>query len=189
MTQVPSKPVQFGNYQGWKNFPTWCVYNQISKEDPERQQHYHKKGRSFSVRTFQSDMVSAFESFLKGWTAPGSLEGRIVADWLFCGVGVIEWDHVYDLLRGKEIKWVPNELTLAAVTLIEQSPWGDVVSDVKYDLEANNRLRNWTYVEINLWRNNVTARVPSALSDFARKIYETVLQAIDWESIVLYLKG
>ena len=188
MSQILSKPVQFSAYQGWKNFPTWCVYNQISKEDSDIRQHYQSMARSFAVRTFQSDMVSALESFLKGWCSPDSLEGRIVTDWLFCGVGMIEWDQVYSLLRGNEITEVPHDLTLASVILIGQVPWQNIIDWMQIDCKENNRLQTWTYIQINMWRNNVTSRVHSALSDFARKIYETVLQVVDWDSIVLYLK-
>ena len=110
-------------------------------------------------------------------------------DFLLCGLRAIEWDLVYDLLRGKAIKWIPNLLTTAATEMIKQAPWQDVVDGIEFDIEANNRLRDWTYGQIDIWINNVTARQhKTPLSIFAVNIYEVVLSSVDWKAVVEELK-
>jgi hypothetical protein len=183
------KPVEFAEYQGYKNFATWSVIYWIRQQGRETQLQYQRLARTFSHRTFQKDMISAFESFLKGWCPPDSMEASMVRDLLSCGMRAIEWDLVYDLLRGMEIKWVPNLLTVAAIKMISQASWQDVVDNVEFDIEANSRLRDWTRGQIEIWINNVTARQNNApLSIFAVKIYEVVLLSIDWEEIVKDLR-
>lgn len=184
-----NKPVKFGEYQGCKNFATWSVGHWIGQQDREMQIHYRRLARVFSHTTFQKDMVSAFEAFLKGWVSPENMEGNIVRDFLLCGLRAIEWDLVYDLLRGKAIKWVPNLLTTAATEMLKQAPWQDVVDGVEFDIEANNRLRDWMHGQIDIWINNVTARQhKTPLSIFAVNIYEVVLSSVDWKAVVEDLK-
>ena len=183
------KPVKFGEYQGCKNFATWSVAFWIRQQSQETRLHYQQLARSYAYTTFQKDMVSAFESFIKGWLAPDSMEANIVRDFLSCGIRAVEWDLVCDLLRGKEIKWIPNLLTVAATKMINQAPWQDVIDNVEFDIEANNRLRGWTHGQIDLWVNNLTARQnQTALSIFAVKIYEVVLSSVDWKAVVEELK-
>jgi hypothetical protein len=183
------KPVEFGEYQGYKNFASWSVVYWIRQQSPESQQHYRTLAKTFAHTTFQKDMTGALGSFLKGWGPLDGMEANMVRDLLACGIRAIEWDLVYDLLQGKEIKWVPNQLTVAATTMISQAPWRDVLENVEFDLEANSRLRDWTRGQVDIWINNVTARYSQTpLSIFVLKTYEVVLSSVNWEQVVKELK-
>lgn len=183
------KPIEFGEYQGYKNFASWSVIYWIRQQSRETQLHYRTRARTYSHKTFQKDMISAFEAFLSGWSSPDSVEGSIVRDLFACGMRAIEWDLVYDLLRGKEIKWIPNVLTAAATKMLSQASWQDVVANTEFDIEANNKLRDWTRGQVEIWVNNLTARQnKTALSTFIMKLYEVVLPSIDWEAVVNELK-
>lgn len=175
-----TKPVEFSTYESAINYPTRSICVQIDNEQGPQEdcRNYVKRA---DIRFFIEPKLKEAFCYNMWNVAP---YGAIVESWLANSAGRVEWSLVYNKLDGRPIKREPDALTIAAYEMMQSAPWKDIVADTELRIDADQKLREWTDIQIETWWNNTSARkAKTPLTAFVSKAFEIYLGVVDWSEV------
>jgi len=187
------KPVEFGEYQGTQNFPTWSVFTVMTS--------YYET--SYMLQTMASQptggrgavrraILGTVEHWKNGKLTPHAEAARVlVQGFLMNGVRRVEWTPVVNTLRGerKELGEA-NVLTSLAHELLSHTDWQSIIKDAEYSTDADTMLRDWLEAQCFTWVDSPEARkYTGSVGRFANTVLDIYFQAVQWEKVTDKLKG
>src|SRR5690348_7449957 len=103
--------MQFEEYNGWTNFPTWDIYTQVTSYEDS----YHSFEQAANQNRTKEAIEESINLGIKRRWQHEAIKG-IVTDWCMSGVRRVDWSWVHNELADKErIPREPDELTTAAL--------------------------------------------------------------------------
>jgi len=183
--------MEFQEYNGWVNFPSWDVFTVMTSyyETYQAIERAAEKGQLQEVERFVTGIV---DKWRQNQYTPHAEAAKIqVMDFLMNSVRRVEWTPVYDTLRGerKELGQA-DELTTIAYTLLQASDWRSVVEGAEYLTEADDRLRGWLEDHCITWVNSPDARRHKGkITEFADTVLRIYFAAVNWQDVTDALKG
>ena len=185
--------LEFHEYHGWVNYPTWTVYSVMTSFDETREQLEHvatqQPGGMGNVRRA---VLGSVEHWKNGKPTPHLEAVRsLVQSFLQSGVRRVEWTPVVDSLREerKELGEA-NKLTTLAYQLLAKTDWQSIVKDAQYLTDADTLLQDWLENQCLTWVDSPDARAyQSAVGQFANKLLDIYFQAVQWNKVTSALRG
>jgi len=179
------KPVEFQEYNGWSNFPSWSAYTVMTSDFETYQalQRIADQGTPLAVKDF---VIKTVQSWKEDKFTPHKEAARMLAqDFLMNGIRKVEWTPVYDTLRGKRRKvGEANELTTLAYDLLSKTDWKPIVAEAAYFFQADDLLRGWVEDQCLTWLASPDARAHSgSVGKFATTVLDMYFQAVQWEEV------
>ncbi len=187
--------MDFEEYNGWPNFPTWDVFTALTSYYETYQELQRvvdsaspsKAGRA--VEQFVKYIVAAW----KEGESTGHEEAVhvLIQDFIMNGVRRVNWTLVYDLLRGERpTLGKTDELTALAYGLLQSVDWRSVVADAEYLTQADNMLRDWLQDQCLTWIESPDARMyQSQTAVFANKVLEIYFGVVNWKQVASAIRG
>ena len=187
------KPVEFGEYQGKRNFPTWNIFAVMTSYydtyDMLRRMASQPSGGRGAVRRA---ILGTVEHWKIGKPTPHAEAARVLAQgFLVNGVRRVEWTPVYDTLRGErtEIGEV-DQLTALTHELLAETDWKSIVEGAEYLTQADDMLRSWVEDQCLTWVASPDARKHTgSVGRFANTVLDIYFQAVDWQNVTDGLRG
>lgn len=184
-----TRPVEFTEYNGWKNYATWAAFTYITGSDRLRPL-YSELARKDKVR---EHLTLKMEGFFSIVYRDRSRE-ILMQDWITCATQWIDWPGVLHMLRGRHAALVleqePTNLDMVAVAYFETIPgiWQTIVSGAKGG--EDQALKDWVTDGIITWIESPDARAhaSSPVSLFIKSCFDIVIGSIDWDRLTEALK-
>ncbi len=179
--------MEFEEYNGWKNYPTWDIYTQVTSYEDSYHSFEQAAGRNRVKETIEDNLKLGMK---RGWQHE-AIKG-IVSDWCMSGVRHVDWSWLHNTLVGeKEIPRKPDELTTEALHFLRSYPqWREILKGVSYMSEGDERLRDWAENQLLTWIESTDARrYDTSTNKFARKIIDLYSSVVDWTELTSALRG
>jgi hypothetical protein len=171
---------EFAPYEGAPNHPTWAICVEINN-DQDAQKKYRAYADQGEVYTHLAPLLK--EAFAKNMNS-GSIYASIVRSWLMNATRRVQWSLVYDKLDGTPSAISPDGFVMLAYQMMKQAPWQDITKNAEYRVNADQMLREWTDIQIDMWINNPSARRnKTPITEFATKSFEIYFAVVDWEYV------
>lgn len=137
--------MEFEEYNGWPNFPTWDTFSAMSSYYETYQELRRIADRSTTPNEVKRFVIGTVEAWKANRPTPHQEATRIlVQDFLMSGVRHVNWTAVYDALRGARTDLTDvNEITALASTLLSQANWESIVEGAEYLTDADTLLQDW----------------------------------------------
>lgn len=187
--------MQFEEYNGWPNFPTWCLYTTMTSsywtyqalEQAANSTQESHAGRA--VAQFVKRVVATWELLDKSAIHEEAVR-ILVQDFLTNAVRRINWTQVHDTLRGeRESLGKTNDLTSFAYGILQSVDWQALVASTEYLTEADSMLQDWLLDQCTTWVESPNVRRDqSQITLFAKKVLEIYYSVIDWGKIASALR-
>ena len=145
-TERKGTQMEFQEYNGWPNFPSWDVFTVMTSYyetyDMLQSMASQPSGGRGAVRRA---VLGTVEHWKNNKPTPHKEAAHIlVQDFLLNGGGRIEWTPVYDTLRGERAELGnADEFTTLAYNLLAHSDWQSIVAGAEYLTQADEMLRDW----------------------------------------------
>jgi hypothetical protein len=131
--EVQKTSLEFWEYNGWVNRPTWNVYTVMtSYEDTSEALHRMASQQPGGMGNVRRAVLGSVEHWKNNRPSPYEEAAQtLVQDFLMNGVRRVEWTPVVDMLRGEQeaLPEDANPLTTLAYELLSQTDWQAVVKD------------------------------------------------------------
>lgn len=178
-----TKPVEFPKYEGQTNYPTWAICLVIDN-DRNTHEYYRTFARLQGLDFVKEEITQWINQFVEADDSYEKHHEDIVSSWMNYSVRKVNWTIVHEKLAGRETGHESDELTDVAASIMQQSPWKDLVQ-TEFRFEADDALRDWLLEQVNVWTHSVAARraTESPLTRFCMKAYEICLAVVDWQSV------
>lgn len=187
------KPVEFQEYNGWVNFPSWDVFTVMTS--------YYET--SYMLQTMASHPIGgrgavrrAVLGIVDHWKnnkpTPHPEAARVlVQDFLMNGVRKVEWTPVLNTLRGEPNALdEANELTGLTSQLLSGTDWKPIVAGAQHLYLADNLLRSWMEEQCLTWVASPEARKHTgSVGRFANTVLDIYFQAVQWEKVTNAFRG
>ena len=191
--KVNETALEFHEYHGWVNYPTWTVYTVMTSFDETREQlervATQQPGGLGAVRRI---VLGSVEHWKNDKPTPHLEAARsLVQSFLQSGVRRVEWTPVVDSLRGErnELGEV-NELTTLAYQLLAKTDWQSIVKDAQYLTDADTMLQDWLENQCFTWVDSPEARrYQGSVGQFANKLLDIYFHVVEWNKVTSALKG
>jgi hypothetical protein len=185
--------LEFGEYNGWPNRPTWSVFMVMtSYDEPREQLERMALQQPGGMGNVKRAVIGSVEHWKNDKSTPYEEAARsLVQDFLLHGIWQVEWTPVFDTLRGarKELG-ERNTLTTLAHQLLSQTDWQSIVKDEQYLVDADNTLMGWLQDQCLTWIASPDARKHTgSVGKFANTVLDIYFQAVQWEKVTDALKG
>ena len=187
--------MQFEEYNGWPNFPTWDVFT-VMTSYYETYQELERVANSVSLshagRAVEQFVKQLVEAWKKGeYTGHEEAVHIQVQDFLMNGVRRVNWTLVYDTLRGERgALGKADELTEVAYNLLQLVDWQAIVADAEYLTQADDMLREWLQDQCITWVESPDARMyQSQIAVFANSVLEMYFGVVKWKQVASALRG
>jgi len=192
--QIQQQPLEFGEYNGWVNFPTWSVFTVMSSfDEPREQLEYmasHQPGGRGNVRRAILGSVENWKNNRPAYYAEAT--PMLVTEFVLNAVRRVEWTPVYETLRG-EREALPedaNPLTILAYQLLSQTDWQSVVKEAPTLTDADTQLMGWLEDQCRTWIGSPEARAHSgSVGRFANTVLDIYFSVVDWQKVTNAFKG
>ncbi len=186
-------PVEFEQYQGTQNFPTWSVFTVMTSYfetyDMLQRMASQPTGGRGAVRRA---ILGTVEHWKNGKPTPHAEAARVlVQGFLMNGVRRVEWMPVVDTLRGeKKELGETNALTSLAYDLLSQTDWRAIVQDAETLTNADTLLQDWLEAQLFTWVDSPEARKHTGSAGrFANTVLDIYFEAVQWEKVTDKLKS
>ena len=187
--------MQFEEYNGWPNFPTWDVFTVLTSYY-ETYQELERVANSVSLshagRTLEQFVKQLVETWKEGrYTGHEEAVHVQVQDFLMNGVRRVNWTWVYDALRGEhETSGKADELTEVAYSLLQLVDWQAIVAEAEYLTQADDMLRDWLQDQCITWIESPDARMyQSQIAVFANRVLEMYFGVVKWNKVASALRS
>lgn len=184
--------MQFEEYNGWPNFPTWDVFTAMTSY----YETYQELGRIADRSTTPNEIKRFVIGVVEAWKAdqPTSHEEAthiLVQDFLMNGVRRVDWTAVYDTLRGERAELGDaDEVTTLAYTLLSQTNWESITEEAEYLTDADNLLRDWLQDQCITWVESSDARQHRGyVAQFANTVLDIYFSVVAWENVTRALRS
>ena len=184
--------MEFEEYNGWPNFPTWDVFTAMTSYYETYQELERIADRYATPNEIKRFVVGAFGDWKAGRPSPHEEAIHVlVQDCLMNGVRRVDWTAVYDTLRGERaVLGVADELTVLAYTLLSQTDWESIVEEAEYLSEADSLLRDWLQDQCITWVESPDARRHHGpVAQFANTVLDLYFSVVVWENVLSALRG
>ena len=183
--------MQFEEYNGWPNFPSWSVFTVMTSyyETYQELEHVADTKGTQGVARFVKGAVEAWRNNQQ--TPHEEATKILVQDFLMNGVRRVDWTPVYDTLRGeRQALGDADEVTTLAYDLLQKTDWRSIVAEAEYLTEADSMLRDWLQDQCITWVEKPDARrYAGSVGKFANTVLDTYFQAVKWEEVTDALRG
>ena len=187
--------MQFEEYNGWPNFPTWDVFT-VMTSYYETYQELERLANSVSLSQAGRAVEQFVKQIVEAWKE-GEYTGHEEAvhvqiqDFLMNGVRRVNWTLVYDTLRGeRRALGKADELTELAYSLLQLVDWQSVVANAEYLTEADTLLRDWLQDQCITWIESPDARrYHSQIAVFANRVLEMYFGVVNWKRVASALRS
>jgi len=179
--------MQFSEYHGWPNFPSWSVFTTMTSYDKTRQalEHIADHRTPLAVKDFVTKHVDQWKR--NTYTPHQEAVHNLVQGFLMSAVTEVNWTTVYASLRGEqEALEKGDEVTKFAYELLKQTDWQTLAANNQADVQ----LRDWLQDQCLTWIGSPDARVHTgSVGRFANTVLDTYFSAVQWERVTDALKG
>ncbi len=185
--------LEFGEYNGWVNFPTWSVFTVMtSYEETYEALHRMSLQQPGGMGNVRRAVLGSVEHWKNDQPTPYAHAARILAqDFLMNGVRRVDWTQVSDTLQGerKELGET-NELTTVAYNALAGISWNSIIEDAQYLTDADTMLRDWLQDQCITWVLSPDARAHTgSVGKFADTVLDIYFQAVQWNKVTAALRG
>ncbi len=186
--------MDFDEYNGWPNFPTWSVFQTMSDQEETYQELYtiaHDGPLPRATVGIARFVQQALADWREGKATAHKQAAYVLAqEFLRNSVRQVDWTIVYDTLRGKrQVLGAADELTTLAYTLLQSIDWRSIVGPTDNPLDVDVALKDWLQGQCIAWTESLDARrYQSKATAFASKALEIYVEAVDWEHIASALR-
>jgi hypothetical protein len=184
--------MEFEEYNGWPNFPTWEVFSAMSSYYETYQELGRIADRSTTPNEIKRFVVGAVEAWKANRPTPHKEATHIlVQDFLSNGVRRVDWTAVYDTLRGERAGLGDaDEVTALAYTLLSQTDWESIVEEAEYLIDADSLLRDWLQDQCITWVESPDARRHRGhVAQFANTVLDIYFSVVAWGNVTRALKS
>lgn len=178
--------MEFEEYNGWPNFPTWDTFSAMSSYYETYQELRNIADRSTTPNGVKRFIIGAVEAWKASRYNQHQEATRIlVQDFIMSGVRRVNWTVVYDALRGERTHLDDvDEITTLAYTLLSQTEWKSLVEEAESLTDADTLLQDWLQDQCITWIESPDARRhrgPAA--QFANTVLDIYFSVVDWEKL------
>ena len=179
--------MQFSEYHGWPNFPSWSVFTTMTSYDETRQalERLADHGTPLAVKDFVTTHVAQWKRNTS--TPHQEAIHNLVQGFLMSAVSEVNWTTVYETLQAEQEAFVKaDEITKLASELLKQTDWRTLAANN----QANVQLRDWFQEQCFTWLDSPEARAHTgSVGRFANTVLDTYFAAVQWEKVTTALKG
>ncbi len=185
--------LEFAEYNGWPNRPTWDVFTVLTSYNETREMlermASHEPGGWGNVRRA---VIGSIDQWRKNKPSPHTeAASTLVQDFLMHGVRQVAWTPLFDALRGeREGLGDADPLTTLTYDLLSQTDWKSIVKGAPTLTDADTMLQEWVEQQCMTWLASPDARTyTGSVSVFTETIVDFYLQAVQWEKVTTALRG
>ena len=184
--------MEFEEYNGWPNFPTWDVFTAMTSYYETQQELEYIADQASSPNEVKRFVIGVIEAWKADQPTPHEEAARIVVqDFLMSGVRRVNWTAVYDTLRGERAELGDaDEVTTLAYTLLSQTDWESITEEAEYLTDADNLLRDWLQDQCITWVESPDARRHRGpVAQFANTVLDLYFSVVAWEHVTRGLRS
>lgn len=178
--------MDFEEYNGWPNFPTWDTFSAMSSYYETYQELRRIADRSTTPNEVKRFVIGTVEAWKTNRPNLHQEATRIlVQDFLMSGIRHVDWTAIYDTLRGEKTDLNDgNKVTALAYTLLSQTDWQSIVEEAEYLTDADSFLQSWLEDQCLTWIESQDARqYRSLVAQFANTVLDIYFSVVDWENV------
>ena len=183
--------MEFEEYNGWPNFPTWDTFSAMTSYYETYQQLRDIADRSTTPNDVKRFVIGVVEAWKASQGNPHQEATRIlVQDFLMSGVRHVDWTAVLDTLRGTrtDLSGV-NEITTLAYTLLSHADWASIIEGAESLTDADTLLQDWLQDQCITWIESPDARRHRGpVAQFANTVLDIYFSVVAWENVTEALK-
>lgn len=178
--------MEFEEYNGWPNFPTWETFSAMSSYYETYQELRRVADRSKTPNDVKRFVIEAVEAWKANRYNPHQEATHIlVQDFMMSGIRHVDWTAVFDALRGEraDLSHV-DEITALAYTLLSQTAWESIIEEAEYLIDADTLLQDWLQDQCITWIESPDARRHRGpVAQFANTVLDIYFSVVDWEKL------
>jgi hypothetical protein len=178
--------MDFEEYNGWPNFPSWETFSAMSSYYETYQELRDIANRSATPNEVKRFVTGAVEAWKANRPDPHQEATHIlIQDLIMSGVRRVNWTAVYDALRGERTHLDDvDEITALAYTLLSQTAWESIVEGAKYLTDADTLLQDWLQDQCITWIESPDARRHRGpVAQFANTVLDIYFSVVIWEHV------
>lgn len=178
--------MEFEEYNGWPNFPTWDTFSAMSSYYETYQELRRIADRATTPNDVKRFVTGAVEAWKANRYSPHQEATRIlVQDFIMSGVRQVDWTAVLDTLRGARTDLNDvNEVTTLSYTLLSQAEWESIVEGAESLTDADSLLQDWLQDQCITWIESSDARRHRGpVAQFANIVLDIYFSVVDWEKL------
>lgn len=183
--------MEFEEYNGWPNFPTWDTFSAMSSYYETYQELRDIANRSTAPNEVRRFVTGAIEAWKANRHNPHQEATRIlVQDFIMSGVRRVNWTAVFDALRGERADLDDlDEITTLASTLLSQTEWESIVEGAESLTDADTLLQDWLQDQCITWIESPDARRHRGpVAQFANTVLDLYFSVVVWENVARAFK-
>lgn len=178
--------MEFEEYNGWPNFPTWDTFSAMSSYYETYQELRRIADRSTTPNEVKRFIIGAVEAWKANrLTAHQEATCILVQDFIMSGLRQVNWTAVNDALRGERTHLDDaDEVTTLAYTLLSQTEWESIVKGAEFLTDADTLLQNWLQDQCITWIESPDARWHRGpVAQFANTVLDIYFSVVVWENL------
>src|SRR6266480_6039996 len=173
--------MQFSEYHGWPNFPSWSVFTTMTSYDKTRQalEHIADHRTPLAVKDFVTTHVARWKSNTS--TPHQEAVQNLVQGFLMSAVTEVNSTTVSETLRGEQEAFEKgDEVTKLAYEVLKHTDWQTLIDNS----QADSVLRDWLQDQCLTWMASPDARAHTGrVGTFANTVLDMYFSAVQWEKV------
>ena len=193
------RSVEFPEYNGWVNQPTWSAFTVLTSYDESRVEVETRASTGTAVQgieNVQSWLQKALEGWFQGIRSPYTKAiDMFMKEMLSMSVSYVDWYAVREELKINADKISEaDEITQAAFTFWLSGTRIEEPSKNDTELDADAKLRDALLAYVYDWIEKKSIRIKateqrSPLAQYIKTAFDLFVGVIDWNELIEALRG